>query len=60
MWKFQDFAITDIFREINFAHSRNAKSAILTHLQALNFDFREFLHSADIYYINTIQSPKNG
>ena len=33
---------------------------ILTHLEALNFDFHEFLHflKAVIYQIDKIQSPK--
>ena len=44
VWKFHDFSITQILREINFGDSRSAKSAILTHLEALNFDFYEFLH----------------
>ena len=59
MWKFHDFSITQILREINFEDSRSAKSAILTHLEALNFDFYEFLHflKAEIYQINKIQSP---
>ena len=39
MWKFQDFSITQVLREINFGDSGSAKSAILTHLEALNFDF---------------------
>ena len=54
MWKFHDFSITQILREI--------KSAISTHLEALNFDFNEFLHffNAEIYQVNKIQSPKNG
>ena len=43
MWKFQDFPITQILREINFEDFKSAKSAILTHLEALNFDFYEFL-----------------
>ena len=36
-----------------FYHSTNAKFAILTHLEALNFDFYEFFHfmEADIYQI---------
>ena len=38
MWKFHDFSITQILREINFGDSRGAKSAISTHLEALNFD----------------------
>ena len=39
VWKFHDFSITQILREINFEDSRRAKSAILTHLEALDFDF---------------------
>ena len=35
---------TYILREINFGDSRGAKSAIFTHLEALNLDFYEFLH----------------
>ena len=42
MWKFQDFSINQILREINFEDSWNAKTAILTHLEAQNFDFYEF------------------
>ena len=37
MWKFHDFSITRILREINFRDSRSAKSPILTHLEAINF-----------------------
>ena len=44
MWKFHDFSITQILREISFANSKSAKHAILTHLEALNFDFYEFMH----------------
>ena len=44
VWKFQDFSITQILREINFGGSRSAKSATLTHLDSLNFYFNEFLH----------------
>ena len=39
MWKFQDFPITQILREINFGIYRSAKSAILAHLEALNSDY---------------------
>ena len=39
VWKFHDFSITQILREIKFEESRSAKSAILTHLEALNFAF---------------------
>ena len=46
-------------REINFWDSGSAKSAILTHLEAVNFDFYEFLHflKAEIYQMNKIHSP---
>ena len=52
--KFYDFSIWHILREINFEDSWSVKSAILTHLEALNFDFYEFFHflKADIYQIN--------
>ena len=45
VWKFQDFSITQILREIKYGDSKNAKSAILAHLEALNFDFYEYSHS---------------
>ena len=37
MWKFQDFSITQILREINFWDSRSAKTAIFSILGAVNF-----------------------
>ena len=42
--------------------SWSAKSAIVSHLEVLNFDFYEFLHflKAEIDQISTIQSSKNG
>ena len=54
-----DFSITQILREINFGDTRSAKSAILTHLEALNIDFYEFLQflKAEIYQISEIHSP---
>ena len=59
VWKFHDFSTIQILREINFMDSRSAKSVILTHLEALNFDFYAFLHflQAEIYQINKNQSP---
>ena len=59
MRKLQDFCITEILREINFEDCRSAKSAILSHLEALNFDFDELLHflKALIYQMNKIHSP---
>ena len=62
MRKFHDFPITHILREINFRDSRSAKSAILPHLQTLNFDSYAFLYflKAEMYQNSKIQSPKNG
>ena len=62
VWKFHDFSITQILREINFGDSTSAKSAILTHLEVRNFAFYELLHflKDEIYQIDKIQSPKNG
>ena len=59
VWKFYKFSITQIFREINFEHSTNAKSGILTHLEALNCYFYDFLHflNTEICQIDKIQSP---
>ena len=36
MWKFQDFSITQILREINFVDSRSAKTAIFAILESVN------------------------
>ena len=49
------------FRQINFGVSRSAKSAISTHIEAVNFDFDEFLHflEAEIGQITKVQSHKN-
>ena len=59
VWKFHDFFITQILREIKFWNSTSAKSAILTHLEALNFDFYDFLLflEVEMYQMNKIQSP---
>ena len=56
MWKFHNFSITQILREIDFGDARSAKYAIVTRSMALNFDFCEFLHflKAQIYQINKI------
>ena len=60
VWKFHDFLITQILREINFRDSRSAKSAILTHLEALKYESYKFLLflKAEIYQIYKIQRPK--
>ena len=45
-----------------FGTSASAKSAILTHLKALNFDLYGFLHffKAEIYQMNKIHSLLSG
>ena len=58
-WKFHDFFKTQILREINIWDSRSTQSAILTHLEALNFHFLHYL-KAEIFPMNKIQTPKNG
>ena len=37
MWKFQDFSVPQILREINFEESRSSQSAIFAIVGALNF-----------------------
>ena len=57
---FRIFSVTPILREINLWDSRSVKSAILTQLEALNFDFYELLHSlkAEILHISKFRAPK--
>ena len=59
--KFQDFHITQILREINVRDSGSVKSAISTHLVALNFGIHEFLKflRAEIE-IQKLRNYKNG
>ena len=59
MWKFHNLSITQILREINFGETKSAKFAIFTHLEALNFDFYEFLNllKTEIYQFSKILSP---
>ena len=42
-WKFQTFSAIQILREINSSDSRSSKTAIFAILDALNFDFLQFL-----------------
>ena len=37
VWKFQDFSVTQVLREINFGEPRSIKTAIYAVLGALNF-----------------------
>ena len=37
VWRFRDFSITQILREINFGESRSSKIAIFAILGVLNF-----------------------
>ena len=59
MWKFENFPVAQILREIKVGKSRVSKPAILTHLEALNFYSYEFLHflKAEIHQLSKIQSP---
>ena len=45
----------------HFGYSKSAKSAVLTHLEALNFDFHELFHflKAEKHQIDKVQSPEN-
>ena len=40
MWKFQDFSVIQILREIIFGEGRTFKSTVFAILGALNFVFR--------------------
>ena len=55
MWKFQDFSLTQISREINFGDFEAPKTAILTIWAALNF---EFLGIFDIFKREFFQKSK--
>ena len=39
VWKFENFSVTQILREVKVGESRVAKFAILTHSEGLNFHF---------------------
>ena len=47
-FQIHNFSVTQILREINVNNSGSTKSAIFTHLEALNFDLYEFLISRKI------------
>ena len=42
VWKFHDFSLTQILREINFGESTSAESTILPNLESLKSDFMKF------------------
>ena len=58
MWKFQDFAVTHILREIKVDETGGLKSAILTNLKVLKFELNINFHflKAETNQINKIQS----
>ena len=60
VWKFNDFPITQIIREINLRDFRGAKSAIFAHLEALYFSFCKIVHflKAETYQINRFRASK--
>ena len=49
VWKFLDFPATQILREINFVESWREKTAGFAILEAVNFDFYEFLHFCEVW-----------
>ena len=59
VWKIMKFSVTQILREIKVGEFRVSDTAILTHLEALNFDFYTFLPllRAKNDQIYKIQSP---
>ena len=57
VWKFHDFSVTQILREISFEDSGGAKSAVFAILEALNFDFYDFSHFLNVK-ITKFKAPK--
>ena len=57
MWKFQDFSVIQILREINFGHFEATKTAILTISEALNFEFLT-LSSEKFFQISKLKASK--
>ena len=53
LWKFVDFSVSEILREINFGEFKVIKVVILTLSEALNFDFW------DISAIQNLKNPQN-
>ena len=61
MWKFHDFYITQILREINFGESRSSKTAIFAIQGALNFvDLVNFTFQKVQKLIKNQNSEQNG
>ena len=60
MWKLRNFTVTQILREIKVNENRVSKSVFLPHLEALNFDFYEFLHffMVEIVRLTKFKAPK--
>ena len=52
VWTFLNFSASQIFRETNFRDPRRSKTAILTYLEALNFNFGEFRQIQSIQNCN--------
>ena len=60
MWKFENYSVTQILREIKVGVSRVSKSAILRIAEALKYEFYEFLHflKTEIYQVDKVQGPE--
>ena len=56
-----DFPITQIVREINFGNCSSGKTAVVTHLETMNFDFHALLHfsKAEIAQISPKDAKKS-
>ena len=59
VWKFLNFSITHILREIKVCDLRGTENAIKSKVKALNFEFYEIFHffKTVIDQISKIQSP---
>ena len=64
VWKFQDFCITEILREINFEDSRSAKSAGFMYLSSWILNLENLssakLHKYLEFKIQSLKIGKNG
>ena len=56
--KFNNFSVPQNLREIDFGDSRSAKSTTFTHLEALNFEFLQFLKAEIHKKITKFRAPK--
>ena len=58
VWKFHNFSITQILREINFEESRSVNWPFGTHLEAQNSNFYELSHFLKLTKLSKFKAPK--